>query len=195
MWGFKMKNVIGVLSVILLLSSACSKNFASNNTKSNVTSENSTSSSKLDIDSRILGSFTVEKLVAKTNQGDYTITFPGLVETREISVSGNKYVIKQKAIYKGCTRETVSDINISLQTGTYTRQPFKSEVCQGTCPQVLTGRFEGHQSYAAPDEPMGCNNGNDDVENGTVSFENGRLIFVYIDEVSKAGLVETNLKN
>jgi hypothetical protein len=190
-----MKKLVNTLSVIILLTSACAKNSNQSGTGEAGPTLFGDGNKKLS-EEGLLGSYSVEKIVANTSDGDFRVVFPGLVETREILREGSGLIIKQKSVYNGCTREIISDLSVSLETGSYTRQQFKSETCQGSCPQVMSGSFEGHETFAAPDQPLSCNNNSDQAESGNVTIDaNDRLIFSYTDLSSGAGLTETNIKN
>lgn len=186
-----MKKIIYTLSVVVVLTSACAKN--SNKTVSSSDSAVeplSTSVGKVSSDN-LLGSYTVEEFIAKTIDGDFVVSFPGLTETREITKNeSGALVIKQKSVLNGCTRETVSPLDISIELGVYTRGQFTHEECSGSCPAKLTGYFEGHE-IQDPSFNIGCGKNDDHNESGTATIENGRLLFELTDTYS---LVEVNLK-
>jgi hypothetical protein len=182
-----MKKIIGTLSVIILLTSACAKNSNQMDSNSNFSSNNAVG--KLSANN-LTGSYTVEKFTAKTIDGDFVVTFPGLVETREILNQNGSLVIKQKSSLNGCTRETVSPLDISIEAGIYTRGHFVSEHCDGSCPAKVTGNFQGYQ-VQDPSFDLACGKNEDHAESGKVSIENDRLLFELTDDYS---LVEQLIK-
>jgi hypothetical protein len=190
-----MKNLVNTLSVIILLTSACAKN---SNKLTSVPNDNSsalknTSSATNDktFSNDLLGSYTVEKFTAKTIDGDFQLTFPGLTETREIALDQGSLVIKQKSVLNGCTRETVSPLDISVEAGVYTRGHFTAEHCSGTCPAKVTGYFQGYE-IQDPNWDLACGKNEDAIESGKIQFENGRLTLEVTNEFT---LEETLIRN
>jgi hypothetical protein len=183
-----MNKILKSLGAVILLTSACAKNSNQMDSSSNLSTTLGVNVKPLS--DAVLGSYKVESVTAKTTDGDFKLIISGLVETREILRVNGSLVIKQKSIYKGCTREITSPLDLSFQTGSYTRRHFTHEHCEGTCPVQITGNLEGH-SEKILDEQMACGNNLDHNENGGASIVNGRLLFEFTDGPS---LVESLVK-
>jgi hypothetical protein len=184
-----MKNLLKSLSVVVLLTSACAKN--SNQAKDGSGLNPNNTVLKSDVDS-LMGSYTVEKFIAKTIDGDFQVTFPGLVETREVARDANgSLILKQKSSLNGCTREIVSPLVLNLDLNSYSRSKFTQEVCTGTCPAPVTGYFQGY-TLQDPSFELSCGKNEDSDESGKVKIENNRLVFEVTNEY---GFEEHLLKN
>lgn len=184
-----MKNLVKTLSAIILLTSACAKN--SNQTNDGSNKNNNNTVIKLDANN-LLGSYTVEKFVAITIDGEFQVTFPNLVETRKLSLdSKGDLVITQTSSLNGCTREIESPIDINLDLKFYSRGKFTKENCTGTCPAKVTGYFQGYE-IQDPSFDLACGKNEDTGESGVAKIENDRLVFEVTNEYS---LQEHLLKN
>jgi hypothetical protein len=184
-----MKKIIGTLSVIILLTSACAKNSNQLASSNPAPVDAVPVPAKLSSDA-LLGSYRVEHFTAKTIDGDFKVVFPGLVETREIVKENGALVIKQKSSLNGCTREIVSPLNVSIETGIYVRGQFTRETCSGTCPVKVTGYFEGHPEQD-PSFNLTCGQNNDKEESGKISLDSSHLQFEVTDGWT---LVETSIR-
>jgi hypothetical protein len=130
----------------------------------------------------LLGSYSVQKIYAKTSDGEIQVTFPGLVQTREITLDTNdSLVLKQKTQLEGCTKEVTWSLAVTGESGAYSLSKPIFEKCFGTCPTKATGYFQGYQVQDSSLN-LSCGLSSDKIEIGIIRIENNRLVFEAAEE-------------